>query len=60
MASGELGKSNPAAIGNLGWGFSAVQVTGVALAFLYFGLPAMVLSAVVTAIVGLAAWLVGK
>jgi hypothetical protein len=54
---GELARSAPAAIGALGWVFFAVQVVGVVLSFLYFGLPPMVLSAVVTAIVGVAAFL---
>src|ERR1700719_1383853 len=54
---GELARSAPAAIGVLGWAFFAVQVVGVVLSFLYFGLPPMVLSAVVAAIVGVAALL---
>jgi hypothetical protein len=53
---GELARSVPAAIGVLGWVFFAVQVVGVALSFLYFGLPPMVLSAVVAALVGVAAF----
>jgi hypothetical protein len=54
---GELARSAPAAIGALGWVFFAVQVVGVVLSLLYFGLPPMVLSAVVTALVGIAAFL---
>jgi hypothetical protein len=54
---GELARSAPAAIGALGWVFFAAQVVGVVLSFLYFGLPPMVLSAVVTVIVGVAAFL---
>ena len=54
---GELARSAPAAIGALGWVFFVVQGVGVVLSFLYFGLPPMVLSAVVTAIVGVAAFL---
>ena len=37
-----------------------VQLTGVVLSFRYFGLSPMVLSALVAAIVGLAAWLAGR
>jgi len=55
-----LAKSNPAAIGNLGWAFFAVQVGGVVLSVLYYGPPAIVFSALVTAIVGAAAWLAGR
>ncbi len=57
---GELARSAPAAIGVLGWVFFAVQVLAVGLSFLYFGLPPMVLSAVVATIVGLAAFLAGR
>ena len=54
---GSLARSAPAAIGALGWVFFAVQVVGVVLSYLYFGLPPMVFSVVVTAIVGIAAFL---
>jgi len=54
---GELARTNPAAIGALGWAFFAVQVAGAVLSFLYFGPPAMVLSLLVALLVGLAAWL---
>jgi hypothetical protein len=54
---GELARSTPAAIGVLGWAFFAVQVVAVVLSFLYFGPSPMVLSAVVAAIVGVAAFL---
>jgi len=54
---GQLARTSPAAIGALGWVFFGVQVLGVVLNFLYFGPPPMVLSAVVSIIVGLAAWM---
>jgi hypothetical protein len=57
---GNLARSAPGAIGALGWVFFVVQLAGVVLSFLYFGLPPMVLSALVAIIVGLAAWLVGR
>jgi hypothetical protein len=57
---GELARSVPSAIGALGWVFFVTQLAGVALSFLYFGLPPMVLSALVAAIVGLAAFLAGR
>ena len=57
---GELARSAPDAIGTLGWAFFIVQLAGVALSFLYFGLAAMVLSVLVAVIVGSAAWLAGK
>ena len=36
---GNLARTDPAAIGMLGWVFFAVQVVGVVLSFLYFGPP---------------------
>jgi len=57
---GELARSAPGAIGALGWVFFAAQLAGVVLSFLYFGLPPMVLSTLVAAIVGLAAFLAGR
>jgi len=57
---GDLARSAPSAIGALGWVFFVTQLAGVVLSFLYFVLPAMVLSALVAAIVGLAAFLVGR
>jgi hypothetical protein len=54
---GALARSAPASIGLLGWVFFAVQVVGVVLSALYFGPPPMVLSAAVTALVGVAAFL---
>jgi hypothetical protein len=57
---GALARSAPAAIGALGWVFFAVQVIGVGLSFLYFGPPPMVLSALVAALVGVAALLAGR
>jgi hypothetical protein len=57
---GELARSAPSAIGPLGWIFFVAQLAGVVLSFLYFGLPPMVLSALVAAIVGLAAFLAGR
>lgn len=54
---GDLARTNPAAVGTLGWAFFAVQVAGAVLSFLYFASPAMVLSLLVALFVGLAAWL---
>lgn len=54
---GETARTAPHAIGVLGWAFFAVQLAGVVMALLYFGPPAMVLSALVTALVGVGAWL---
>lgn len=55
-----LARSAPSAIGALGWVFFAAQLPGLVLSFLYFGAPPMVLSLLVTGILGSAAWLVGR
>jgi hypothetical protein len=54
---GELARSSPAAIGALGWVFFGVQLVGVVLNFLYFGPAPMVFSALVSILIGLAAWM---
>jgi hypothetical protein len=60
LALGALARSAPAAMGALGWVFFAVQVVGGVLSFLYFGPPPMVLSALVAALAGVAAYLAGR
>ena len=57
---GKLARSAPSSIGALGWAFFAAQLAGVVLSFFYFGLPPMVLSILVAAVVGLAAFLAGR
>jgi len=57
---GKLAGSAPASIGSLGWVFFAAQIAGGALSFLYFGLPPMVLTTLVAAIIGLAAFRTGR
>lgn len=57
---GESARSAPQAIGALGWALFAVQLVGVVLSFLYFHLPARVLSGLAAVIVGLATWLAGR
>jgi hypothetical protein len=54
---GQLARSAPASIGVLGWVFFLIQIVGVALSFLYFGPPPMVLSTLVAILLGVAAWL---
>ncbi len=54
---GQLARSVPKAVGAMGWIFCLLQVPGVVMSFLYFGVPPMVLSVLVTVILGAAAWL---
>jgi hypothetical protein len=53
---GELARTSPASIGILGWIFCGVQLVGVVLSYLYFGVPPMIFSTFVAIILGAAAW----
>ena len=55
---GSLASKNPAAIGALGWVFCATQVVSLVLSWMYFLVPPVVLSALLTICLGWAAWLV--
>jgi hypothetical protein len=55
---GALARTNPTAIGSLGWGFFILQVASLVLSRMYFLLPPTVLSALVAICTGLAAWMV--
>ena len=55
---GELARSAPGAVGPLGWGLALVQVFGFVLSWMYFSPPPAVFSAVLAALLGVAAWLV--
>lgn len=55
---GGLARSNPQAVGALGWVFCAVQGASFGLSWIYFSVAPALLSAFVTVCVGWAAWLV--
>ncbi len=55
---GNLARTNPPAIGALGWAFFAVQVAILVLSWIYFFTAPIVFSGLVAACVGGAAWLV--
>ena len=55
---GTLARNNPQAIGSLSWVFFALQIASLALSWIYFLAPPVVLSALVALCVGWAAWLV--
>jgi hypothetical protein len=57
---GEVVRTNPHAIGALGWVFFAVQLVIVALSWIYFFAAPIVFSVLVAACVGAAAWLAGR
>ena len=53
-----LAGTDPHSIGALGWAFCAVQVASLVLSWIYFLPPPTVLSALLAACLGWAAWLV--
>jgi hypothetical protein len=55
---GDLARQQPAAIGMLGWAFCLLQVASLALSWIYFFPVTAILSALVAACLGGAAWLV--
>jgi hypothetical protein len=54
---GTMARSNPQAIGALGWVFFALQLVGIALSWRYFVLPPTIFSAVLAILTGWAVWL---
>lgn len=55
---GALARHSPQVIGPLAWVFFALQVVSLVLSWIYFLTPPVILSALVAACVGWAAWLV--
>jgi hypothetical protein len=55
---GNLARSNPQAIGTLGWIFFALQVGSFILSWIYFLAPPVILSALIAICTGWAAWLI--
>jgi hypothetical protein len=55
---GNLARTNPQAIGALGWVFVAVQVASLVLSWKYFLLPPVILSALLAGCLGWAGWLI--
>lgn len=51
---GSMAKRGSKEVKMLGWGFIVWQIPGVVLSFLYFGLPPMILGALVTVLLGAA------
>ena len=57
---GDLARTNRQAIGSLAWVFTAVQVASLILSWRYFLLPPVILSALLTACLGWAGWLIAR
>lgn len=55
---GSLARSNPQAIGTLGWVFFGLQLASIVLSWKYFVPPPAIFSAVLAVLTGWAAWLV--
>jgi hypothetical protein len=54
---GALAKNTPQAIGWLGWAFLVVQLAGLVLSLIYFGLPPAVFSSIVAICIAVGSWL---
>ena len=54
---GAIAKRGTHGVKPIGWVFFAWQIFGAVLAWIYFGLPPMVLSVVVTLLIGTATWI---
>lgn len=57
---GTLARNNPQAIGPLGWAMFVVQFVSIGMNWKFFALPTAIFAAVLAAILGCAAWLVGS
>jgi hypothetical protein len=55
---GNVARTQPQAIGTLGWTFFAVQIGSMILSWIYFPTPPVILSGLVAICTGWAAWLV--
>ena len=55
---GDLARSNPQAIGFLGWAFCLFEIAGLILSWIYFFPITVLLSALVVICLGWAAWLI--
>lgn len=53
---GSMAKRGSREVKAIGWAFFIQQLSGLVLSWLYFGVPPMILSAVVTALIGVATW----
>jgi hypothetical protein len=53
---GNMAKRGSREVKAIGWAFFIQQLSGLVLSWLYFGVPPMILSAVVTALIGVATW----
>lgn len=57
---GSMAKRGSREVAIIGWAFFLWQLFGVVLAWIYFGIPPMVLSMLVTLLVGAATWFAGS
>lgn len=54
---GSMAKRGSKEVAAIGWAFFAWQLPGLALSWIYFGVPPMILSALVAIMIGAATWL---
>ncbi len=55
---GTVARSNPQAIGPLGWAFCVTQIVSLVLGWIYFAAEPAILSAMIALCVGWASWLI--
>jgi hypothetical protein len=56
---GNMARRNSRELIPIGWAFFLLQISGLVMAWIYFGIAPMILSALVAALIGIATWLVG-
>jgi hypothetical protein len=57
---GSMARRGSREVAAIGWAFFLQQVAGLVLSWLYFGIPPMVLSALVAILIGTATWMAMK
>jgi hypothetical protein len=57
---GSMARRGSREVATIGWAFFLQQVAGLVLSYFYFGIPPMVLSALVAILIGTATWLAMK
>jgi hypothetical protein len=57
---GRMARRGSPEVKAIGWAFFVWQIVGVVLAWMYFGIPPMVLSVLVMGLIGAGTWLAGS
>jgi len=57
---GSMARRNSREVVAIGWTFFLLQISGLVMSWIYFGIAPMILSALVAALIGVATWLAGS